>query len=59
MNFESKKGPKKEIKMNKYAFCKLESLFFLLLFFQYSFSFALPLVKILSFATIPYVIICD
>jgi hypothetical protein len=37
MRFESKRGPKNKIKM----FCKLESLFFFLLFFHYSFSFAL------------------
>ncbi len=40
MRFEGKRGPKK-IKNEKNVFCKLESLFFLLLFFHYSFSFAL------------------
>jgi len=39
MRFESRKGPKKKKKKN--LFYKLENLFFFLLFFQYSFSFAL------------------
>jgi uncharacterized membrane protein (DUF485 family) len=36
MKFESRRGPKRE----KKKFYKLESLFFFLLFFHYSFSFA-------------------
>jgi hypothetical protein len=36
MMFESKRGPKKKNK-EKNVFCKLESLFFFLLFFHYSF----------------------
>jgi hypothetical protein len=36
MRFESRRGPKE-----KEMFCKLENLFLFLLFFQYSFSFAL------------------
>jgi hypothetical protein len=39
MKFESRKGPKK--KKEKEMFYKLESLFIVLLFFRYSFSFAL------------------
>jgi hypothetical protein len=39
MNFESRRGPKKKTK-NK-MFYNLENLFFFLLFFRYSFSFAL------------------
>ncbi len=37
MRFESKRGPKEK----KNVFCKLENLFIFLLFFNYSFSFAL------------------
>ncbi len=40
MRFEIKKDPKRK-KNIKNAFCKLKSLFFILLFFHYSFSFAL------------------
>jgi hypothetical protein len=39
MRFESRKGPKK--KREKNVFCKLERIFFFLLFSHYSFSFAL------------------
>jgi hypothetical protein len=39
MRFESRRGSKKEKKQKKNMFCKLESLFFFLLFFHYSFSF--------------------
>jgi hypothetical protein len=39
-SFESRKGSKRRNKKNN-AFCKLKNLFFFLLFFQYSFSFAL------------------
>jgi len=40
MKFETRRGPKKK-KRGKNVFCKLESLFLFLLFFHYSFSFAL------------------
>jgi hypothetical protein len=40
MRFESRRGPKRK-KKEKNMFCKLENLFFFLLFFHYSFSFAL------------------
>jgi hypothetical protein len=39
--FESRKGVQKEEKMKRNMFCELESLFFFLLFFHYSFPFAL------------------
>jgi hypothetical protein len=39
MKFESRKGSKR--KKKKDALCKLESIFFFLLFFHYSLSFAL------------------
>jgi hypothetical protein len=42
MGFESGRGPKqRKIKKEKTTFCKLKSLFFFLLFFHYSFSFAI------------------
>jgi hypothetical protein len=39
-SFESKRGPKRR-KKEKNVFCELKSLFFFLLFYYYSFSFAL------------------
>jgi hypothetical protein len=39
MRVESRRGPKR--KKPKNVFCKLESIFFFLLFFHYSFSFTL------------------
>ncbi len=41
MRFESRKGPKWKKRKKKNMFCKLENLFLFLLFFHYSFAFAL------------------
>jgi hypothetical protein len=42
MSSENKRGPKeRKEKKEENGFCKLKSLFFLLLFFHYSFCFAL------------------
>jgi hypothetical protein len=40
MKYKNRRGPKRMLKKEKKTFCKLESLFFFLLIFHYSFSFA-------------------